>query len=196
MLPPRFALFFPVLLLAGCAWGDRVRSISTAANNTAVVERDADGTVAMRSYQKHLVTVLWRGERFAGHTLAMPAFRVIVANGGDQPIKLNLTDVTASSGGKRVAVLDPSGLKDRLDAEQPGPTHAPRPGSGYEPFSAPKFKVPAWILEEALRSQVIRPGDVGGGRIMLESEDILSDFPLKVVVTVAGEQHEFLFEVH
>jgi hypothetical protein len=55
--------------------------------------------------------------------------------------------------------------------------------------------VPTRHVEEALRPQVIRPGDVGGGRIMLESEDILSGLPLKVVVTVAGEKHEFLFEV-
>jgi hypothetical protein len=42
---------------------------------------------------------------------------------------------------------------------------------------------------------VIRPFDVGGGRITLEAEDILSGLPLKVVVNVAGEKHEFLFEV-
>jgi hypothetical protein len=55
--------------------------------------------------------------------------------------------------------------------------------------------VPARLIEQGLQPQAIGPFDVGGGSIVLEPQDILSGLPLKVVVNVAGEKHEFRFEV-
>jgi hypothetical protein len=58
-----------------------------------------------------------------------------------------------------------------------------------------KYKVPGRVVEQALQPQTIRSFDAGGGLIMLEADDLLSGLPLKIVVTVGGEKHEFIFEV-
>jgi hypothetical protein len=201
-----------------------VRSLATAANNTAIVARDPDGTEVMRSEHTHLVSVLSRGGRFSNDTFALPSLYVIVTNGGKENITLEPSDISAYAGDRRVALLNPVALQDRLDREQAaagtrsrfpiGMRDASQPGEephGYhrrhpipnssstgpavEPYGPPDFKVPTRIVEQALQPQIIRPGDVGGGRIMLEAENILSGLPLKLVVTVAGEKHEFLFDV-
>jgi hypothetical protein len=221
MLAPKLGILFLPLLAAGCIGGGPVRSLAVAASNPAVVERNLDGTVTLRSAQTHIVSVLPLGGRFSSDTFTLPSFYVIVTNGGNENVTLKLRDISAYAGDRRVALLDPTALQERLDREDAaaggsqtsfpaGMRDASQPAEvrrGHHRHSAPTtpaveplgaglhFKVPARVVEQALQSQVIRPFDVGGGRIMLEAEDILSGLPLKVVVTVAGEKHEFLFEV-
>jgi hypothetical protein len=216
-----YSLKLSILLLlfsaAGCAWNGPVRSLAVAANRTAVVG-ELDGTTVMRSHQMHVVSLLPLNTTFSRDTFTLPSFHVIVTNGSNKNVTLKPVDISADVGGRRVALLGPSALQDRLDREQVAvgsrvtfpimndasqpaevrqghPRHSDPTRPRVEPFNAPTFKVSARHVEEALRSQVIRPGDVGGGRIMLESEDILSGLPLRIVVTVAGETHEFLLEV-
>ena len=216
MSAPKLGVLLLILLAAGCTWNGPVRSL-VAANNREVV-RELDGPVLMRSHQTHLVSVLPLNTTFSRATFTLPSFHVIVTNGGKENVTLKPADISADAGGRRVALLGPFALQDRLDREQAAvgsmvsfpimgdasqpaevrqahAVHSDPTRPKVEPFSAPNFKVPARHVEEALRPQVIRPGDVGGGRIMLESEDILSGLPLTIVVTVAGEKHEFLFEV-
>lgn len=208
-------ILFLLIFAAGCVWNGPVRSLATAANNKAVVERDRDGAVVMRSQQTHVVSVMSRGARFSNDSYALPSLYVIVTNGGEKNLTLKPGDISAYSGDQRVAVLDPLALQDRLDREDvSGPVSFPvgmrdasQPAEirrGHhrsptdppiQPFAEAKFKAPSQFVEQALRPQVIRPGDSGDGRIMLEAQDILSGLPLKVVVNVAGEKHEFLFEV-
>jgi hypothetical protein len=215
MLATKVAVLLPVVLTAGCIGNGPVRSLATAANNTAVVERDLDGTVAMRTQQTHLVSVLSRSQRFSSDTFTLPSLYVIVTNGGKENLTLKPNDISAYSGSQRVALLDPLALQDRLDRELVsgpasfpiGMTDASQPAEvrrhrhpsptvpAVEPFAELKLKVPTRTVEQALQPQMIRPFEVGGGRITLESKDILSGLPLKVVVNVAGEKHEFLFEV-
>ena len=102
-------------------------------------------------------------------------------------------DRDQAAAGSRVSF--PIGLRDASQPADARHGHQSPADLPIRPFSAPDFKVPKRIILEALQSQVIRPGDVGGGRIMLEPEDILSGLPLLIVVTVGGEKHEFLFEV-
>lgn len=215
MLVPKLGILLLILFATGCAWNGPVRSLAVAPNNTAVVG-DLDGTMAMRSQQTHVVSVLSLSRTFSGDTRALPSFHVIVTNGGKENVTLKPRDIAAYAGDWRVALLDPLALQDRLDREQaaaggrggfaPGMPDASQPAEmrhthpsplrpAVGPFGAPNFRVPTQLVEEALKPQVIRPGDAGGGRIMLESEDILSGLPLKIVVTVAGEKHDFLFEV-
>jgi hypothetical protein len=214
------SMFAPILgillatLLAGCASQGPVRSLAAAANNSAAVEQDRDGTVTLRSHQTHVVSVLPAGGRFSSDVWGLPAFYVIVTNGGKENVTLKPADISAYAGDRRVAVPTPAALQDRLDREQAAADPRPsfpivrdasqpadvraHPGPlvpKVQPYSAPDFKVPRRLTEEALQPQTIRPGQVGGGRITLEGEDILSGLPLKIVVTVAGEKHEFLFEV-
>ena len=207
-----------ILLATGCTWSGPVRSLTVAANNPSEIERGLDGTVVMRSHRTHFVSVLSRGDRFSSDTLTVPSLYVIVTNGGKDNLTFNPRDIAAYAGDRRVALLHPPALQERLDHEQAaagskvgfpiGMRDASQPakvrhGHGHrdltspaiEPFGAPGFKVPARLLEQALQPQVIRPGEVGGGRIMLEPEDILSGLPLQIIVTVAGEKHPFLFEV-
>lgn len=218
MLATKFGILFPVLLAAGCAWDGPVRSLTTATNNPAIVERNVDGTAIMRSSRTHLVSVLSRSDKFSNDTFTLPTLYVIVTNGGKEKIALGPSNISAYSGDRRVALLDPLAMQERLDlaqaatgsdgrfpvgmkdASQPAEIrhrhrHQSSIGPAAEPFSALNFKVPARIVEQSLEPQVIQPFDTGGGRIVLESQDILSGLPLKVVVNVAGEKHEFLFEV-
>jgi hypothetical protein len=215
MPAPKLGILFLIPLAAGCVWNGPVRSLATAANQRAVVERDPDGTAMMRSQQTHLVSVISRGTRFSHDSYALPSLYVIVTNGGDKDLTLKPGDISAYSGDQRVALLNPSALQERLDrADVSGPVSFPvgmrdasQPAEirrGHhrsltdppiQPFAELKFKVPAQFVEQALQPQVLRPGDSGDGRIMLESQDILSGLPLKIVVNVAGEKHEFLFEV-
>ncbi len=220
MLAFRLATLCSVVLVGGCISGGPVRSLVPAARNPAVVERNVDGTVTLRSVKTHVVSVLPLNKRFSGDVYALPSLHVIVTNGGDKNITLKPADVSARAGDQDVAVPTPLALQDRLDREQaavggsrtsfPVMRDASQPGElphGYhgergppgpnrpEPFGALDYKVPKRFVEEALEPQMIRPGESGGGRILLKAEDILSGLPLKVVVTVAGEKHEFLFEV-
>jgi hypothetical protein len=217
MLAPRLVILFLLLLTAGCIGGGPVRSLAVAASNLTAVERSLDGTVTLRSLQTHVVSVLPMNKRFSNATFTLPSFHVIVTNGGKENVTLMPRDVAAYAGDRRVKLLTPLALQERLDdeqaaasgstvsfpigmrdASQPAETrrgHTSPTGPARQPFDAPGFKVPARLIEEALQPQVIRPFEVGGGRIMLEAEDILSGLPLKIVVTVAGEKHEFLFEV-
>ena len=221
MLAPQLGLLFPILLAAGCASSGPVRSLAIAANNKAVVERNLDGTVALRSQQAHIVSVLPLSGKFSSDTFALPSLYVIVTNGGKENLTLKPDDISAYAGDQEVALLNPAKLQDRLDRAQAAASgssgsnsggghdasqaaeaphgyhsrHPSAPGPAVESYGAPNFKVPTRVVGQALQSQVIRPGEAGGGRIVLEAEDILSGLPLKIVVAVAGEQHEFLFEV-
>jgi hypothetical protein len=216
MFAPRLGIFFLLLLAAGCTSSGPVRSFGVAASNPAVVERNLDGTVTLRSLQTHIVSVLPLNKTFSSGTFTLPSFHVIVTNGGKENVTLKPSDISAYAGDRRVALLDPYAMQERLDREQAaagtrvsfpvGMRDASQPaevrrghsdltGPRIEPFNAPTFKVPPRVIEEALQPQVIRPFEVGGGQIMLEAEHILSGLPLKIVVNVAGEKHEFLFEV-
>jgi hypothetical protein len=210
----RVGLVVLILFAAGCASSGPVRSLAVAAAGPARVERNLDGTVTLRSLQTHVVSVLPLGERFSHDVWGLPALYVIVTNGGKENVTLRPGDISAYAGDRRVALLNPVALQDRLDREQaaagsrvsfPVMRDASQPAEARrypniidapgQPYSAPDFKVPTRLADEALQSQVIQPGDVGGGRIVLEGEHILSGLPLKIVVSVAGEKHEFLFEV-
>lgn len=231
----KLGLLLPVLLVAGCTSSGPVRALVAAPENTAVVERNHDGTVTLRSLQTHVVSLLPMNQRFSGDRFTLPSLYVLVTNGGHANVTLQPADISAYAADRRVALLDPPALQDRIDREQAAAgtsvsypisnrdasqpaeeprgyhanpdshrtridgTTAPRPNDPtrpkLEPFNAPPFKVPSRLVAQALQPQVIRPGDVGGGRVMFEAQDILSGLPLKVVVNVAGEKHEFLFEV-
>ena len=201
-------------LAAGCTWNGPVRALSAGANPTLAVDRDPDGALTLRSQQTHLVSVLARTDRFSHDSRSLPTFYVLVTNGTGQPVTLKPTDVTANSGTLPVTLLSPPALQERMDRElvyRPGSypvglKDASQPAeirSGHgsivdprvEPYPELKFKIPPHIAEQALQSQVIPPGQTGGGRIVLESRDIHSDAPLTVTVTVAGERHAFGFEV-
>lgn len=196
--------------------------LAPAASNPTVVERNLDDTVTLRSLQTHIVSVLPLNKTFSSDPYTLPSFHVIVTNGGKGNVTLKPGDISAYAGDRRVTLLDPPAMQERLDREQAaagsgvsfpiGMRDASQPAEvrhghdsrhpsptrpAIEPYGGPdlEFKVPARVVEQALQPQVIRPFDVGGGRIMLEAEDILSGLPLKIVVTVAGEKHEFLFEV-
>jgi hypothetical protein len=215
MPAPKLGFLLLIPLTAGCVWNGPVRSLAIAANNKAVVERDADGTVLMRSQQTNFVSVISRGTTFSHDSYALPSLYVMVTNGGEKNVTLKPGDITAYSGDQRVALLNPPALQERLDrADVSGPPSFPvgmRDASQpaemrrshhrsltdppTEPLADLKYKVPARFVEQALQPQVLHPGDTGDGRVMLESQDILSGVPLKIVVTVAGEKHEFLFEV-
>ncbi len=212
----KFGVVLPVLLVAGCISGGPVRSLAPAASNPTEVERGLDGAVTLRSLQTHVVSVLPMNKRFSSDTFTLPSFYVIVTNGGKEDVALKPSDISAYAGDRRVKLLGPLALQERLDDEQVAATGSkagipigmhgtPQPAAAHgqlnptrpavELDGPPDFKVPTQIVEQALQPQVIRPFGVGGGRIMLEAEDILSGLPLKIVVTVAGEKHEFLFEV-
>ena len=200
----KLGILFPILLVAGCISGGPVRSLAPAASNPTVVERNLDGAVTLRSAQTHVVSVLPMNKRFSSDTFTLPSFYVIVTNGGKENVTLKPDDISAYAGDQRVKLLSPIALQDRLDEEQaaatgrrlsfPAAVPGPMPRA-VERDGPPDFKVPTRVVEQALQPQVIRPFEVGGGQIMLEAEDILSGLPLKIVVTVAGEKHEFLFEV-
>ncbi len=49
-------------------------------------------------------------------------------------------------------------------------------------------------LEGLLRENVIEPGQRAGGMVKLHPEDIKSGLPLKLVVSIGDEKHEFLFD--
>jgi hypothetical protein len=215
----KLGLLFPILLVVGCISGGPVRSLAVDAKNTTEVDRNLDGTVTLRSAQTHIVSVLPQGGRFNSDTFTLPAFHVIVTNGGKENVMLRPNDISAHAGDRRVALLNPDALQERLDREQAAAgnstsypivrdatqsadvthehhSHHPSPTRpAVKPYASLDFKVPTRVVEQALQPQVIRPFEVGGGRIMLEAEEILSGLPLKIVVTVAGEKHEFLFEV-
>jgi hypothetical protein len=217
MLPRKLGILCPIVLAAGCFSSGPIRSLAPAANNPAVVEHNLDGTVILRSQRTHVVSVVPLGERFSSDVWGLPAFYVIVTNGSKENVTLQPNDVSAYAGDGRVALLNPRALQERLDQEdaaaasrwpsfpvgmrdasQPAEIRHSHPSPtrpAVEPFNTLKFKVPTRLAKEALEPQVIRPFDVGGGRIVLEGEAILSGLPLKIVVTVAGEKHEFLFEV-
>lgn len=202
------------LLAAGCTWNGPVRALSAGANPTLAVDRDPDGALILRSQQKHLVSVLARTDRFSHDSRSLPTFYVLVTNGTGQPVTLKPTDVTASSGTLPVTLLSPPALQERMDRElvyRPGSypvglrdasqpaemrsIHGSIVNPRVEPYPELKFKIPPHIAEQALQSQVIPAGETGGGRIVLESREILSDEPLTVTVTVAGEKHAFGFDV-
>jgi len=50
-------------------------------------------------------------------------------------------------------------------------------------------------LRRMLQRSTVPPGGTAGGAVKLHAEDIRSGQPLKLVVTVGGEAHEFVFEV-
>ncbi len=219
-MPARNSVLLALVCLGGgCAASGPVRTLAIAANNQAVVDRGFTGMAALRSEQTNVVTVhplrakLWHDER-----APQPWFSVLVTNGGTQNLILLPNDVAVFSGERRIVLLNPGDLADRLDAAQrkgpnddangPAPSrgaapHRPAGGPGIptpaeeqrDRFGAPWFKVPAAIVENALRTQTIRPGAVGGGDIVLDASQVQPGFPLKLVVTVAGEKHTFLFDV-
>src|SRR5262245_30942808 len=118
----KLGLLFPSLLVAGCISGGPVRSLAVAANNPAVVERDLDGTVTLRSLQTHIVSVWPMNKRFSNATYTLPALYVIVTNGGKEDLKLKPDDIRAYSGDRRVALLSPNALQERLDEEDDAAT--------------------------------------------------------------------------
>jgi hypothetical protein len=50
-------------------------------------------------------------------------------------------------------------------------------------------------LRRMLQRSTVPPRGTAGGAVKLHAEDIRSGQPLKLVVTVGGEAHEFVFEV-
>jgi hypothetical protein len=62
---------------------------------------------------------------------------------------------------------------------------------GTAPLPPPPYHLP----DEALRSQTIPAGAVGGGRVTLDPKTITAGEPLKLVVTIDGEVHVFWFAV-
>lgn len=211
------ALAAVICLAAGCASSGPVRSLAVAQGNTAVVDHGFRGGVALRSERTHVVNVRPLKEKFSDATFTLPTFAVLVTNGGVENVELKPNDIAAFSGDRRLVVLNPTELQERLDREQgsrgseSSPSGVPRATPLDEPVHRPSgpsvvgpsqaweppadFKVPRWLVEDALRMQVIRPGEVGGGDVVIEAEHIAAGRPLKIVVTVAGEKHEFLFDV-
>jgi hypothetical protein len=219
MFALKLGILFPILLGTGCTWNGPVRSLAVATSNPALVERNLDGTVTLRSMKAHIVSVLSLNKTFSSDTFTLPSLQIIVTNGGKENVTLKPGDISAYAGDRRVTLLDPTALQERLDRVQEavggrpsfpvGMRDASQPAEirqGRHPHSDPtrprlepldelKYKVPARIVEQALQAQMILPFEVGGGLIMLEADDLLSGLPLKIVVTVGGEKHEFVFEV-
>src|SRR5262245_35031088 len=110
MLALRLSIVVPILFAAGCVSHGRVRSLTIAGNNSAVVG-DFDGAAVMRSEQTHLVSVLPVSRTFSNGTYALPSFHVIVANAGRENITLKPGDISAFAGEGRVALLDPAALQ-------------------------------------------------------------------------------------
>ena len=237
------------LVLALCSGCTTTRTLSVSpANRTAATSEQ--GVPCLQSAKKNVVTVWLLTPQYQTdlRQFDLPAFRVLVRNGGDQAFDFSPANVTASSGGNSVHVFT-SGeyceaidrraevllqYVDRQTAQQKAQEEQTRvflataeppeyrdwnktlgrdlallqsgsaieglpgiEGAAADQRNAINLKRKN-LLDEAqlmLVQQTVEPGLMAGGIIKLDLVQISRGQPLKLVVTVGGEAHEFVFEV-
>ena len=185
------------VIAAGCS---SMHTLDVAPDNTAAFDVDPDGTMVLRSQKKHAVALRPLTTGFWHDLSYLPSFSIIVTNRGSGSLTLAPEDIEAHSGGLPVPVLDAVALQSQIAAYNASRPHttAPRDAMQSSPQNTLRIPTPppsARTLHEMLQRQTIAPGDSGGGRIMLDSRQIRSAVPLKIVVKVDGEKHTFLFSV-
>ena len=150
-------------------------------------------------------------EKFADAAERLPEFSIIVKNGGTSPIFFSPDNVTAFSGEQPVTVTAFGELNAKMlreaqiaagrttllgkDVTEDGET------SSRDPIT---MRPPIWdhveppresSLDHILGASSIVPGDLNGGVVKLNADEIQPGVPLRLVVRVSGEVHEFLFDV-
>jgi hypothetical protein len=138
--------------------------------------------MVLRSQQTHSVAVRPLTAQFSRARYAAPTFSIIVTNGGSRDLPFSSANVYAYCGQSPIPIVDVSTLGD--------PTVP-----AIDPLGQSFRNSSEQVVREALTPLSIRPGMVGGGRVILDPADIAADVPLQIVVTVGGETHTFLFAV-
>jgi hypothetical protein len=193
------------------------RTLSVSPVNPAQLTVE-NGRPALRSQLKNRVEVVLLHREFSYQLASLPAFDVTVWNAGDTPFVFSTKNVTAFSGDAPVRVYTSGQLEARArhDSElaveleahtawDVGPANSAiarsrEAGSEMDARHRAENIGEAgqgrmrWI-ESLLRSQEVGPGQMAGGVVKLNNEDIKTGRPLRLVVTVGGEEHPFVFDV-
>lgn len=213
---PFLRLLVIALVLASAGGCVSPRTLGLAPGQAASLGHDPDGTPVLRSQKTHAVAVRPLTEKFGGEAASLPAFSILVTNRGTAAVTLSAPDVQVFSGERKVAVLDRPALMGRLlreartpqsisvrssipDSSQP----ASRPIGSTSSASVTVLGAPdpqalrdaGPQLSQMLVHAIITPGRTGGGIVKLDNDAITTGAPLRLVVVVAGEPHEFRFTV-
>jgi hypothetical protein len=170
----------------------------------------------------HRVEVRLLTATYSTRTAELPSFEVSVTNDGPTPLSFSARNVAVFSEAKPVGIYTASELIDRIQKEAEKEAHERSGASAEKILQAPSTRndpsAAIAMIErdkaidqsaatraastakfaELVKSIVpvsISPGGTGSGIIKLHAEDIRTGQPLRIVVTIANESYEFLFDV-
>lgn len=175
-------------------------------------QSDQGGAVLLQSKQVHEVAVRLQTGRFTGEFDKLPQFVVGFANGGETAIDFSPDNITAFSGEQLVRIYTVAEMTKKLEAKLKAQIKIQRQlssGSIYPVgnYSASTFnpameaaralpiKTPDNDIGAMLKLQTVVPSAMAAGLVKLYPEDINVGEPLKLVIAVGGEIHEFIFTV-
>lgn len=210
-----FTVLATIATLAGCA-APRLTSSHRLSPATAVSGNE------IVSEKQNRVTVRAETSLFAPSLDQLPTFTVTITNRGNAPLVFSSGNVTAFSGAAPVRIYSPDDLEsaiaheasfDKFTAEARGKTQVElATAANGLPGGPPLVTANAnmardvaqagWAerrrraeLAQMLIPSTVPPGGSVGGLIKLYPQDIVPGAPLKLVVALPGETHEFTFNV-
>lgn len=178
---------------------------------------------ALQSQDKtHRVRVRLLTPTFSTRTEELPAFDISVTNRGSTPLLFAASNVAVFSGTDPVRVYTAGELVDRIQKDAQQAAHEKSgesaekilqsSGTRHDPSLAIAMIERDKMVDQSAAARAtetekfaalvksiipvsITPDGTGSGVIKLHAEDIAEAKPLRIVVTIAGESYEFIFEV-
>jgi hypothetical protein len=194
-----------IAALCGCST-TRTLSVSSASPTQPVFE---NGETVLRSMKRNGVVVNLGTRRFSNHPERLPAFFVGVWNRGTRDLDFSPENITAYSGETRVRVYTYPELAKRVSEEAEGessPAELPMALAGTAPTPLMRLNAAAAAAQVSssrltmigggtLGRRTIGPGRFDYRTAILQAEDIKTGQPLRLLVALDGEIHEFRFDV-
>lgn len=159
---------------------------------------------------------------FSNESTALPAVLVTVENRASAPVPFSTGNVTVFSGTNPVRIYTPAQLAEKIEKEseidadravardtaQLQSATAARMDASATPMMVQRTQAinqgtaarsaaskQVAVLANLLYPVTIASGATAGGVIKLRAEDIASGQPLRIVVTLGSDVHEFIFDV-
>lgn len=194
-----------VAALCGCT-STRTLSVSSASAIQPVYE---NGETVLRSMKRNGVVISLHTRRFSNHLERLPSLLVGVWNRGKSDWDFSPENITAYSGESRVRVYTYPELAQKIIGAAEGESSSAELQmalSGTAPTPLMRLNATAAATQVSssqvtmigggiLRKRTIGPGRFDCGTVKLHAEDIKSGQPLRLLVALDGEVHEFRFDV-